>query len=162
VATQNPPIYDGTANPAWEAVMDSLKRQPFVAQRERVQAVCKLLVEDGEMGTGKTMMGIAAAALLYPHGYHRTLVIAPPHLVYKWRREILETIANARVWVLNGPDTLRQLLKIRALRDEIGSDRPEFFILGRGRIRMGFDWRPSIRLRKVYERLVLSHFCIVG
>ena len=161
VATQNPPIYDGTPNPVWEAVMNSLKRQPFVAQRERVQAVCKLLVEDGapaavlngEMGTGKTMMGIAAAAVLYPHGYHRTLVIAPPHLVYKWRREILETIANARVWVLNGPDTLRQLLKIRALRDEIGSDRPEFFILGRVRMRMGFDWRPSIRLRKVYERL---------
>ena len=161
VATQNPPIYDGTPNPAWEVVMDSLKRQPFVAQRERVQAVCKLLVEDGapaavlngEMGTGKTMMGIAAAAVLYPHGYHRTLVIAPPHLVYKWRREILETIANARVWVLNGPDTLRQLLKIRALRDDIGSDRPEFFILGRVRMRMGFDWRPSVRLRKVYERL---------
>jgi len=81
VATQNPPIYDGTPNPVWEAVMNSLKRQPFVAQRERVQAVCKLLVEDGapaavlngEMGTGKTMMGIAAAAVLYPHGYHRTL-----------------------------------------------------------------------------------------
>ena len=162
VANQNPPIYDGSPNPDWEAVFDNLKRQPFQAQRERIQAVCKLLLDDGasaavlngEMGTGKTMMGIAAAAVMYGYGYRRTLVIAPPHLVYKWRREILETIGNARVWVLNGPDTLRQLLKIRALRDEIGSERPEFFILGRVRMRMGFDWQPSAVKRNHYCRML--------
>lgn len=151
VAQQNPPIYDGSPNPQWEAVMDGLKRQPFPAQRERVQAVCKLLLEsgdpaavlNGEMGCGKTMMGIAAAAVMYPYGYRRTLVIAPPHLVYKWRREIRETIADAKVWVLNGPDTLRQLLKIRAQQASIGQAQPEFFILGRVRMRMGFDWKPS-------------------
>lgn len=162
VANQNPPIYDGSPNPGWEAVMDNLNRQPFQAQRERIQAVCKLLLDDGasaavlngEMGTGKTMMGIAAAAVMYGYGYRRTLVIAPPHLVYKWRREILETITNARVWVLNGPDTLRQLLKIRVLRDEIGSDRPEFFILGRVRMRMGFDWQPSAVKRNHYCRML--------
>lgn len=162
VAKQNPPIYDGSPNPEWEAVMDNLKRQPFQAQRERIQAVCKLLLDDGtsaavlngEMGTGKTMMGIAAAAVMYGYGYRRTLVIAPPHLVYKWRREILETITNARVWVLNGPDTLRQLLKIRALRNEIGTERPEFFILGRVRMRMGFDWQPSAVKRNHYCRML--------
>ncbi|NOU22268.1 MAG: helicase [Methyloglobulus sp.] len=151
VAEQNPPIYDGSPNPHWEAVMDGLKRQPFPAQRERVQAVSKLLLEggdaaavlNGEMGCGKTMMGIAAAAVMYTHGYRRTLVIAPPHLVYKWRREIMETIDNAKVWVLNGPDTLRQLLKIRAQQQINVQVQPEFFILGRVRMRMGFDWRPS-------------------
>ncbi|ERX28360.1 hypothetical protein Q011_05869, partial [Pseudomonas aeruginosa 6077] len=59
----------------------------------------------------------------------------------KWRREILETIPAARVWVLNGPDTLLKLLK---LRDQVGDaydGRQEFFILGRVRMRMGFHWR---------------------
>ena len=45
----------------YERVMDGLKRQPFPAQREVVQAVAKLLVDagenaaviNGEMGTGK-------------------------------------------------------------------------------------------------------------
>ena len=64
VAVQNPPVYGGTPDQKRERVMDALKRQPFPAQREVVQAVAKLLVDagedaaviNGEMGTGKTMM----------------------------------------------------------------------------------------------------------
>jgi hypothetical protein len=160
VAAQNPPIYDGIPDPQWGAVMANLKRPPFPAQQERVQAVCKLLLEaaasaavlNGEMGCGKTMMGIATAAVLHTQGYRRTLVIAPSHLVYKWRREILETMADAKVWVLNGPDTLRQLLKIRAQR-QTSSQAPEFFILGRVRMRMGFDWKPAVVDKKRYYRI---------
>lgn len=159
VSRQNPPIFDGNPDPSWDAIMTDLKRQPFPAQRERVQAICRLLLTEnqpaavlnGEMGTGKTMMGIATAAVMSAQGYRRILVIAPPHLVYKWRREILETIENAHVWVLNGPDTLRQLLKIRLLRQTLGADRPEFFILGRVRMRMGFDWRPAAITRKYHN-----------
>ena len=65
------------------------------------------------MGCGKTTVGIAAAAVLNAEGYRRTLVLSPPRLVYKWRREIQETVAGAKVWVLNGPDTLVKLLKLR-------------------------------------------------
>jgi len=163
VSKQHPPIYDGTPNPHWNQVMDHLKRQPFDAQRERVQAVCQLLAEEGEsaavlngeMGCGKTMMGIAVSACLFAEGYRRTLVISPPHLVYKWRREILETIEDAKVWVLNGPDTLRQLLKIRASQKDKPTV-PEFYILGRVRMRMGFDWRPVTMTRRVYERVIVA------
>lgn len=105
--------------------MDRLKRKPFAAQAEVVQAITALLLDrneqagiiNAEMGTGKTMMAIAVAAVMHAAGYRRTLVVSPPHLVYKWRREILETIPAARVWVLNGPDTLLKLLK---LRDQMG------------------------------------------
>ncbi|HHK3124664.1 TPA: SNF2-related protein, partial [Pseudomonas aeruginosa] len=125
------------------------KRKPFAAQAEVVQAITALLLDrneqagiiNAEMGTGKTMMAIAVAAVMHAAGYRRTLVVSPPHLVYKWRREILETIPAARVWVLNGPDTLLKLLK---LRDQVGDaydGRQEFFILGRVRMRMGFHWR---------------------
>lgn len=162
VSQQNPPVYDGRPDPARDAVMDGLKRQPFPAQREVVQAVTRLLVEadeqaaivNAEMGTGKTMMAIAAAAVLHREGYRRTLIISPPHLVYKWRREILETVADANVWVLNGPDTLRQLLKIRRLGAEATAGKvQEFYVIGRVRMRMGFDWMPVALKRKLHVRV---------
>ena len=75
-----------------------------------MHAVTRLLIDEGrpaavingEMGTGKTMMGIAAAVTLHHAGYPRCYDL-PPHLVYKWRREILTDGAWAKVWVLNGP-----------------------------------------------------------
>ncbi|PRB81546.1 DEAD/DEAH box helicase [Pseudomonas sp. MYb185] len=145
----NPPVYTGNAHPRRQAVMDSLKRTPFPAQAEVVQAITALLLDrneqagiiNAEMGTGKTMMAIATAAVMHDAGYRRTLVISPPHLVYKWRREILETIPDARVWVLNGPDTLVKLLKLRDQLGEPYDGRQEFFVLGRVRMRMGFHWR---------------------
>jgi hypothetical protein len=114
-----------------------------------VHAVTELLVDrgeraaivNGEMGCGKTTVGIATAAVLNAEGYRRTLVLSPPHLVYKWRREIQETVAGAKVWVLNGPDTLVKLIK---LREQLGvpAQGQEFFVLGRVRMRMGFHWKP--------------------
>ena len=149
VTEQNRPVYAGQTYPAHEAVMDGLARPLFAAQREVVRAVNQLLlVEDkpaaiinAEMGTGKTMMAIAAAAVAHQAGVVRTLVLSPPHLVYKWRREILKTVPDARVWVLNGTDTLAKLLHIRAMQQR--PTVPEFFILGRVRMRMGFHWRPA-------------------
>ncbi|MEX6933377.1 SNF2-related protein, partial [Pseudomonas aeruginosa] len=145
----NPPVYTGSDNAHRQLVMDRLKRKPFAAQAEVVQAITALLLDrneqagiiNAEMGTGKTMMAIAVAAVMHAAGYRRTLVVSPPHLVYKWRREILETIPAARVWVLNGPDTLLKLLKLRDQMGDAYDGRQEFFILGRVRMRMGFHWR---------------------
>ena len=153
VQQQNPPVYQGERKADWDQVLDGLIRQPFEAQREVVHAIAALLlgagehgaVINGEMGTGKTLMGIALAALLHHQGHQRTLVISPPHLVYKWRREIIQTVPRARVWILNGPDTLRKLLQIRSMRNK--PEHPEFFVLGRVRMRMGFDWRPVYNTR---------------
>ncbi|HCF6313624.1 TPA: DEAD/DEAH box helicase family protein, partial [Pseudomonas aeruginosa] len=90
----NPPVYTGSDNAHRQLVMDRLKRKPFAAQAEVVQAITALLLDrneqagiiNAEMGTGKTMMAIAVAAVMHAAGYRRTLVISPPHLVYKWRR----------------------------------------------------------------------------
>ena len=87
VQQQNPPVYDGHPDPQRDHVMDTLTREPFPAQRDAVQAICRLLVEqnepaavlNAEMGTGKTMMAIATAAVLEAEGYARTVVISPPH-----------------------------------------------------------------------------------
>lgn len=105
VTEQNRPVYHGQTYPETEAVWDALARPLFDAQREVVRAVVQQLIVDNkpaavinaEMGTGKTMMSIAAAAAAHHAGLHRTLVLSPPHLVYKWRREILNTVPEARV-----------------------------------------------------------------
>jgi len=160
VQQQNPPVYDGTPNPTRAAVMDAMPRRPFDAQQRIVQAVCRLLIDEGEksaiinaeMGTGKTMMSIAASAVMAAEGFGRFLVLSPPHLVYKWRREIIESVDNAKVWVLNGPDTLAKLLKMRAEYGVIEHDGPEYFILGRVRMRLGYHWKTVIAKRKLHVR----------
>lgn len=163
VRRQNPPIYDpdlDAQTPVWRSrqnVLDNLSRKPFEAQAHAVHAVVKLLMDHNEpaavlnadMGTGKTMMAICVAALMQST-HPRTLIVSPPHLVYKWRREILATVPSAKVWILNGPDTLRKLL---ALRNALGlkTSKPEFFVLGRVRMRMGFHWKPAFLTRQVLQ-----------
>lgn len=154
----NPPVYTGQARSHRQIVLASLKRKLFPAQAEVVHAVSELLVErgeraaivNGEMGCGKTTVGIATAAVLHAEGYRRTLVLSPPHLVYKWRREIQETVAGAKVWVLNGPDTLVKLIKPREQLN-VPAGGQEFFVLGRERMRMGFHWKPAFNQRRTRQ-----------
>lgn len=159
VKSQNPPLYNGEPNIGRAAVMSQLKRQPFQAQQKVVQAVTHLLIDknapaaiiNAEMGTGKTMMGIACAAILHEEGFRKALVLSPPHLVYKWRREIMETVPDAKVWVLNGPDALMKLLTLREQLSVV-SEQPEFFIIGRVRLRMGYHWKPAFVIRCQHVR----------
>ena len=170
IETQTPVVYRGE-HPAWQDdVLAGLKRRPFPAQKKRIHAVYAGLVErglpavflNGEMGTGKTMMGICVSALMQ-HGYSRkpVLVISPPHLVYKWRREILDTVPEASVTVINGSNAIRELMAFRRrLMANILNDgtppldpaRPHYLIIGRVRMRMGFHWRPAYATRNHYFR----------
>ena len=164
VKRQNPPVYNEVPCPIRASVMDAMLRKPFDAQQRVVQAVTRLLIDENEkasvinaeMGTGKTMMSIAASAVMNAEGFKRILVLSPPHLVYKWRREILESVANAKVWVLNGPDTLAKLLQMRKQLGVIEHDGPEYFILGRVRMRLGLHWKTVIRKRKVHVRQLVN------
>ncbi len=163
VNQQNPPVFQvENTHPYRDLAMDSLLRTPFPSQRNAVHAISSLMFDHGEkaavlnaeMGTGKTMMAISTAAVAYQEGYQRSMVICPPHLVYKWRREILETIPEATVWILNGPDTLVKLLKIREMisSGQITPDKPEFFIIGRVRMRMGYHWKPAFSVTQQHFR----------
>ncbi|KQP15197.1 DEAD/DEAH box helicase [Pseudorhodoferax sp. Leaf267] len=163
VKASNPPVYLTVQDQQLEiwhrrqAIMAALKRKPFPAQSEAVQAISKLLLDrnepavvlNAEMGSGKTMMAICAAAVVQQH-HPRTLIVSPPHLVYKWRREIMETVPSAKVWVLNGPDTLRKLLQLRTSLG-LKTRQPEFFVLGRVRMRLGFHWKPAFLTRRLRE-----------
>ena len=161
VERDNPPVYSGGVYVERDTVLQSLLRKPFEAQADAVKALSALLFDqneraailNAEMGTGKTMMAISLSAIALAEDLRHILVISPPHLVYKWRREIQETIAGAKVWVLNGPDTLGKLLKLREQLRVAPSDTPEFFIIGRVRMRLGYHWRHAVAKRK-FRRLV--------
>ena len=158
VQAQNAPVYNRDPGRDRAEVMTRLTRRLFDEQQHVVQACARLLLDhgeracvvNGEMGSGKTIMAIALAAVMSAEGFSRTLVVCPPHLVYKWRREIKQTVPDASVWILNGPDTLRKLLMLRSMRDR--PKVPTFFIMGRVRMRMGFNWKPAFATRTVYER----------
>ncbi len=163
VNEQNPPIFrEENTHPFRDLVMDGMDRTPYPSQRNAVHAISSLFFDHGakaavlnaEMGTGKTMMAISTAAVAQTEGYKRSLIICPPHLVYKWKREILNTIADATVWILNGPDTLAKLLKIRELlqADDPKNSTPEFFIIGRVRMRMGYHWKPAFSVKSQHFR----------
>ena len=154
VRTQNPPIFTGETKPEREALLAGLKRKLFSAQAKAVHAATTLLCDhdeksaiiNGEMGVGKTTVGIAIAALLHAEGYPRALILSPPHLVYKWRREILDTVSQAEVVILNGADTLKQLQALRQSAS-LKPKNPVFYILGRVRLRLGHHWRVAVQPR---------------
>ena len=154
VTKQNQPVYTGQRYPTTEAVFDGLARPLFEAQKNVARACLQLLMQEdkpaaiinAEMGSGKTIMAIATAAAIHKQGLHRCLVLSPPHLVYKWRREILKTVPEARVWILNGTDTLSKLIRIKQMQHT--PEVPEFYILGRVRMRMGYNWRPAFAKRQ--------------
>ncbi|WP_194831390.1 DEAD/DEAH box helicase family protein, partial [Pseudomonas aeruginosa] len=82
----NPPVYTGQVRVHRQMILAALKRKLFPAQADVVHAVTELLVDrgeraaivNGEMGCGKTTVGIATAAVLNAEGYRRTLVLSPP------------------------------------------------------------------------------------
>ncbi|MDR0453666.1 MAG: DEAD/DEAH box helicase [Deferribacteraceae bacterium] len=99
------PLYQPKYLDSWDtAALDkltALMRRPFVAQADTILSIAKgfykadrkSLILVGEMGTGKTLMGIGISTL-NPKKSNRTLIICPPHLVRKWAREIKVTDPN--------------------------------------------------------------------
>ncbi|MGY0400047.1 MAG: SNF2-related protein [Ostreibacterium sp.] len=163
-----PPLFnDNKLNQAYEKILTGLARQPLGGQREKIHAVIAGLIEqnleavllNGEMGTGKTYMSIAAAAVYHKQNPKPILVMCPPHLVYKWRREILATIGNAKVIVINGSDAINKLLKLRddVIEGRIDNSVPNFVVIGRVRMRMGFHWKPAYSVRKMHRVYTLEN-----
>ena len=120
-------------------------RQPFEEQLPAIEGVVKCLlahkyvVLNGEMGTGKTTLSVAAMYRLAVEvssamRFKRVLVVAPPHLVLKWKRETEAIIPNASVAILETPSDVDRM------RD---MPTPAFGILSRERAKLGSAWVPA-------------------
>jgi SNF2 family DNA or RNA helicase len=130
--------------------MDKLKKNPFPAQREIIKAVVKSFRSGNkavymacEMGTGKTLQAIAAASLLKANP--KVLVICPPHLVRKWIQEIKEAMPWARSINLNGETCFQTL---QTLRNRLKPTCPEFYVIGKEKAKLSYQWRPAVIKRK--------------
>jgi hypothetical protein len=120
-----------------------LLRTPFEAQAHVIEAARKALQRQdalllvGEMGTGKTIMGMSAC---HAHGAgqpYRGLVFCPGQLVNKWQREIQETIQNAEVIAIQSWRAVLRLDRTRKPTDV------EWYIIARDRAKLGARWQPA-------------------
>jgi len=125
-----------------------LLRSPFEAQKHVIEAARKALQRQksillvGEMGSGKSIMGLSAIhAHANGHPY-RALVFCPGQLVMKWERELRETIPGVQVFHLESWKNLLPLYKIGK------PSGVEWYIIARDRAKLGAKWRPAYRVRK--------------
>ena len=144
VIASYPPIY----SPATDSrPMPRLLRSPLGAQEDAIRGAALSLNSQrgttvvGEMGTGKTFIGTAAAHLA---GFRRVLVLCPPHLTRKWKREIEETIPTARAVIVSSITDLEQLQRLSTVG-------PLYAVMSRERAKLSYRWRPS-----TIERLAVS------
>ena len=129
-------------------------RDPFPAQEKNILAAAAHLfthkkpaiIMSQDMGTGKTLVGSTIAMM--GHRPHRTIVVVPPHLVGKWAREIQMTFPNALVHKINHAGANEILAK--AFAENPGHPQsPEFWIIGRVRMRMGYRFTAQYNIRSV-------------
>ncbi|MCK9496934.1 MAG: DEAD/DEAH box helicase family protein, partial [Dehalococcoidia bacterium] len=134
-----PPVYSARNRDDWGFDLTRLRRRPLGAQGDAIRAVALSLQRHrgtnlvGEMGTGKTTIATSAA---YLAGFRRVLVLTPPHLVRKWRREVEETVPLASAVIVTTVGDLARLP-----RDE---RRPQFVILSRERAKLSYRWQPAV------------------
>jgi hypothetical protein len=128
-----------------------LLREPFEAQAHVIEATRKALRRHkavllvGEMGTGKTLMAMAAVHVHARGRPYRALVFCPGQLVHKWEREIRATIPGAAVIQIA---TWKQLLRLDRIRKPVGE---EWYIIARDRAKLGARWRPAYLRREQYH-----------
>ena len=129
-----------------------LLRTPLGAQADAIRGAALSLEEQrgttvvGEMGTGKTFIAASAA---YLAGFRRILVLCPPHLTRKWKREVEETVPDARAVIVA---SITDLEKLRLSH----GPGPLFAVMSRERAKLSYRWLPAIveRWAMVDGRLV--------
>src|SRR5699024_2747369 len=127
----------------------TLNRVPFPAQSEAAKALYVHLHERdakmgfiaAEMGCGKTT--VACVLALMPTRPMRNIVVCPPHLVGKWAREIQTIYPCAFVRKINS-GAANRLLAAAASENPGPPARPEFWIIGRVRMRMDYLAEPAL------------------
>ena len=117
-----------------------LLRKPLGAQADAIRGAALSLKAHrgttvvGEMGTGKTFIGAAAAHMA---GFRRILILCPPHLTKKWKREIEQTVPFARAAIVSS------ITDLEMLRLSAGSG-PLFAVMSRERAKFSYRWNPAV------------------
>ena len=114
-------------------------RHPIGAQEDAIRAMAFSMENQrgsivvGEMGTGKTYIAIAASHEIQAK---RNLVLCPPQMVKKWKREVELTIKDAKAVIV------RRIEDVRKLK-EIEHKGPLWVILSREQAKLGYKWEAA-------------------
>ena len=149
VVESYPPRYRPSEN---GRPLPQLLRSPLGAQADAIRAAALSLDTHrgttvvGEMGTGKTFIAASAAHMA---GFRRVLVLCPPHLTRKWKREVEETVPEARALIVT---SITDLEKLRLSH----GPGPLFVVMSRERAKLSYRWLPAVveRWATVDGRLV--------
>jgi hypothetical protein len=112
-----PPLH--AANDPLSSLLETLLRRPFPGQAFCVMGIVKRWEQAraaavfAEMGTGKTLIALAALHVHAESKPFNALAIVPPQLVEKWCREAIVTIPKVRVFIIDG---------LRSVRDSTASN----------------------------------------
>ena len=137
VVESYPPLYRPSEN---GGTLPRLLRKPLGAQADAIRGAALSLKAHrgttvvGEMGTGKTYIGAAAA---YMAGFQRVLIICPPHLTKKWKREVEQTVPGARAAIVTS------ITDLEKLRFSIGTG-PLFAVMSRERAKLSYRWKAAV------------------
>ena len=140
VVESYPPLYRPSEN---GRKLPHLLRTPLGAQEDAIRGAALSLRTHrgttvvGEMGTGKTFIGAAAAHMA---GFRRILILCPPHLTKKWKREVEQTVPYARAAIVTSITDLERL----RLSAGIG---PLFAVMSRERAKLSYRWEAAVVLR---------------
>jgi SNF2 family DNA or RNA helicase len=134
---------------AWDNKIAKLLRRPYQAQGDAMMGLIKVLEEKdgvivcGEMGSGKTIIG-CSVPYISTNGKRpsRTLVMCPGHLVQKWKREVEETIPEAKALIV------RQLKDVLHFKNNGRPEVPEYVIISKDKAKLGYAWKPAVTERK--------------
>ena len=144
VVESYPPLYRPSEN---EVALPHLLRTPLGAQADAIRGAALSLQSHrgttvvGEMGTGKSFIGAAAA---HAAGFRRALILCPPHLTKKWKREVEQTVPLARTAIVTS------ITDLERLRLSAGSG-PLFAVMSRERAKLSYRWLPSVIQRWATE-----------
>ncbi len=146
-----PPRYQFSARDKYVPAITKLRRKPYLAQFDAIAALAELFsTEDsgivvGEMGVGKT---ICAIGLAYVMRLKKVLVMCPPHLVKKWEREIEITLPAGSVECHH----FKKFTDVdRAVAVSNNDKLFHFFIVGRERAKLSYQWRPAYNIKRHVE-----------
>ena len=137
VVESYPPRYRPSEN---GRPLPQLLRSPLGAQADAIRAAALSLdihrgtTVVGEMGTGKTFIAASAAHMA---GFRRVLVLCPPHLTRKWKREVEETVPDARAVIV------ASITDLERLRLSQGPG-PLFVVMSRERAKLSYRWLPAV------------------
>jgi superfamily II DNA or RNA helicase/16S rRNA G966 N2-methylase RsmD len=98
----------------------------------------------GEPGVGKTTIACAVAALLGEKA-NPTIVICPPHLVEKWKREIADVISNSHVAALYRLSDVRRFVSDFK---RLPNGTMAFAVVSKEMAKAGSGFAPAYQMRR--------------